>query len=311
MIPANAVDRYHSQRRRRSPPAVSLVRRWLVNVLCTVDVMRSLPWAARIARVMAPVYAAHLRKNLRTLAAGLDGRRFDVTAGARELFARKCMTSLLTAYTRRSGWGVLHRIVATDRIAPLLPYRECRTPTVMVTWHVGPPFGLATVFAHLQIPSTGVIRRDYGWPHDAANERVYTTGGADAKASVLWTALKRLREGRLLVIAVDGIEGVRLPPVACLGRQVQFARGPFMLARLSAARIVPIVPRWAPAGRVGVVVGDPIDLTRAPGLTDEEYETALAARAARWYEEYIVASIEELRPATLRILLDYCPRLTA
>lgn len=313
MIPAGQIVHYQTQARRRPGGLRLAVHKRLVDVLCRVDIRRSTPLVGDIARTLAPVGARKIRRRLHAL---FDGHRgaaaIDVSAAARELYARNYMTKMLTAYTRRHGWGGMHQMLDHSSLEALEPFRHVTEPTMLITWHVGPPFGLATVFAHLAIPSLAVIRRDYAWPRgQVLNERIFTMGGSDARTDVLWTALHRLRSNGLLLIAVDGIEGTRAKPAPCLGRGVQFARGPFTLVRMTGAKLVPIVPKWKDDGRVGIVIGTPIATDREPGTSDEDYEATLAARAARWYEGYLETSPEELRPSTLRILLDYCPRLTA
>ena len=93
--------------------------------------------------------------------------------------------------------------------------------------------------------------------------------------------------------------------VPCLGRSVPLARGPFALARLTRARLVPAVARWNDAGRIDIVVGQALGMDSAgpPAIV----EASAAASAGRWFDGYAREHPQELWFCTLRWLASAPP----
>jgi hypothetical protein len=162
-----------------------------------------------------------------------------------------------------------------------------------------------------QLPGP-VLALRHGPLHTAAPplEIVTTEGDEQCRAAVFGRALIHLQRGGFVVLALDVVPGTGLR-VPCLGRTVELARGPFALARLTGAPLVPLVARWRRSG-VEVLTGEPLDSletkpARDPVVDPSAWESALAAAAARWLEGYLQETPAELGLGLLRILLSSPP----
>jgi hypothetical protein len=258
---------------------------------------------------------------------------------ARRIGALEAENRLLVEHVRRRGFARLRPLVR----APLAELAALRPPLILGTFHVGAFQALAPALERLPGPVLALRR---GRLHDALPplEVVSTEGDEQQRAAVFERALDHLGRGGFVAAALDLPAGRGLAG-DCLGRRLALARGPFALARLAAAprapipprapivpmalmtpivptiRIVPTIPtipiipivgRWR-GGEVEVALGRPL----APGAAGcaappaidgiPAEESALAAAAARWLEEYLAASPAELGLGLLRELLASAP----
>ena len=122
-----------------------------------------------------------------------------------------------------------------------------------------------------------------------------------ARARGLALALDHLRQGRLIIATPDGPGGSSTGPVSCLNRIVAFRRGPFMLARVTGAPILPATARWESDGRLAVKLHQPLPCP--VGMHQRAFEDALAADAARWLDAYMRERPCEIWSYTLANLL--------
>ncbi len=127
-----------------------------------------------------------------------------------------------------------------------------------------------------------------------------TEGDDQRRAAAFRRALVHLARGGFVVVALDVVPGpgFRVP---CLGRTIELARGPFAMARLASAPLVPLVARWRRNG-VEVEIGEAL-AGGAPDSGAEAWESALAASAGRWLESYLLAFPAEIGLGLLRSLL--------
>jgi lauroyl/myristoyl acyltransferase len=123
--------------------------------------------------------------------------------------------------------------------------------------------------------------------------------GAEARAAAFARAVQRVRNGGLVVMAADVDEAELTAPVPCLARAVRMARGPFALARITGAPLIPIVACWNDE-RITVVAGDAL---RGDGC-NRELEASYAAAAVGWLADVLRGSPEQIRLYSLRWLLD-------
>ena len=171
-----------------------------------------------------------------------------------------------------------------------------RPPLLLGTFHVGAVHALGPALERLPGPVLA-LRHGLLYSPDPPVEIVTTEGDDQQRAAAFQRALARLDSGGFAVLAVDVVPGSGLP-VSCLGRTLELARGPFALARLAKVPLAPLLARWR-GGEVEVEVGQPIH---------GEEESALAAAAARWLEQYLLDSPAELGLGLLRRLLGSEPR---
>lgn len=172
---------------------------------------------------------------------------------------------------------------------------------VLLTFHSGPMGAVA--FALRRLGRTALLVRagDERGTHLPGFEVASLEGDEQLRARALLRALDHLRRGLPVVVAADGTLGSPTEPVPCCGRGVRFRRGPFVLARLASAPIVPLCFRWT-EGRIEVDADPPI-LPPPPGAP-AECETAMAAEVASWLERRLRARPCELSVKMLRCFQD-------
>lgn len=220
---------------------------------------------------------------------------------AGEMSALRYQNQLLVFLARHRGSGILERHVDVRSLEPLKRFAS-GSPAIFLTWHLGPPFGLLGAFGRLGLDVLA-IRRTAGF------EVRFTTlaavdDGSSGRAKAVLRAVKRLRKGGLVIIAGDGVDTAEMLPAPCLGRVAPMPRGPFAIARLSGAPVVPLVARWDDDGWARITVGEQL---RGEG-SGRMLESSLALAAGRWLESYLLSSPRQLRRCSLRWLLD-SPRL--
>ena len=221
---------------------------------------------------------------------------------AREISALRYTNRALLALVGRGGLQAMAPLIDPVGTERLESFRRPSQPTILVTWHVGPIFGLGAALAYHNIPVLA-IREGAFYEPTAEMELAFTRGGPNARARTVGQALRNLNRGGLVLMAAEGPDGARTAAVPCLGRSISLARGPFGLARLAGAVVVPCVPRWDYQGRIEVHVGEPLTPPRRPE-TKTAFEASYAAAAARWLQSYLLASPQELWLYTLRWLLS-------
>jgi hypothetical protein len=212
---------------------------------------------------------------------------------SREIAGFEARNRLLIARLQRTG---LERVRSLVRTPPELP--ELRPPLVLGFFHVGAAQALGAAIERLPGP---VLLLRQGSPY-APRPPVHlatTEGDGQHRAAAFRRALAHLAAGGFVVVAFDVVPGpgFRVP---CLGRTIELARGPFAMARITGAPLVPLVARWRRNG-VEVEIGEAL----AGGLeTDPKaMEVALAASAARWLERYLLESPAEIGLGLVRSLL--------
>lgn len=171
-------------------------------------------------------------------------------------------------------------------------FAALRPPLVLGTFHVGAVHALGPALERLPGPVLA-LRQGLLYAAGPPLEVVSTEGDEQSRAAVVLRAVSHLRAGGFVVLALDAATGPGLA-VPCLGRTLELARGPFALARLAGAPIVPLAARWR-HDRVEVRTGQEL----APAG-----EAEMAASAARWLESYLLESPAELGLGLLRSLLN-------
>src|SRR5690606_12671472 len=227
--------------------------------------------------------------------ASLDPVRIACEAKASTYRARA-----LLALARRRGLDAVVPLLEREGIGPLQSLATPGVSAVVVTWHFGAGCGLSAAFHRYGIRGWALTRNALPAEHASVSLRVGRDG--DDRARALWRAINLLKdEGGVIVVAADGMAGERTRPVPLLGRQARLSRGPFVLARLTGAPLVPVVATWTAARTLKIVVGRPL-VVDAPRTDVDAFETAAARAAAAWMEDRIVAMPSDLRPHIYRAL---------
>jgi len=183
--------------------------------------------------------------------------------------------------------------------APLVRWRDAGAaatlhappgpPIVLLTAHIGALYLLAAGLDRL-----GVRRTVLRWsPHHLPfpqEDNAPLEGGLVRRTAALRRALDGLREGGMVVTALEGAHG-STEPGELFGRFLDLGIGGFALARLSGARVVPVAALWE-GSRVVCELG---------AAAEEQVETP--AEAVRWFEELLRRAPQQISLGLLRQLL--------
>ncbi|MGZ4809427.1 MAG: hypothetical protein ACXV7D_08860 [Thermoanaerobaculia bacterium] len=176
-----------------------------------------------------------------------------------------------------------------DPVSPMVSVAEnlaaMQGPKILGTFHVGALHAIGAALERLRSPVL-VLRSGILFTPRAPLQVQSTEGGDQQRAAALHRALRHLRDGGLVVMALDVVAD-RGFEAACLGHPLRIAPGAFALARWTKAPIVPVVSRWVSSG-IHVDADEPVS------SPDE---------AAQWLERFLMASPSEITLGLLRILL--------
>jgi hypothetical protein len=208
------------------------------------------------------------------------------------LGALEARNRLLVATIERAG---LEPVRPLMRMSPG-SFDALRPPLILGTFHVGAVQALGACLERLPAPVL-ILRQGAIYKPRPPVEIESTEGDSQRRAASFQRALAHLDHGGFVVLALDVVQGpaYRVP---CLGRTLELARGPFALARIAGAPLVPLVGRWRDGG-VEAEAGEALALD--PGTAD--FEESLAVSAGRWLERYLLESPAELGLGLLRMLL--------
>jgi len=173
-----------------------------------------------------------------------------------------------------------------------------RPPLILGMFHVGAIQALGLALEQLPGPVLA-LRHGALFASRPPLELATTEGNEQSRAALFHRALAYLGRGGFVALALDVAQGPALR-VSCLGRPLMLARGPFALARITGAPLVPLVARWR-SGGIEILLGE--TLAASGHEEPEAWEGSLAASAARWLESYLLASPGELGLGLLRNLL--------
>ncbi len=228
---------------------------------------------------------------IQTLFPHLDRRSAERVS--REVGGFEARNRLLIARLQRTGLERVRSLVRTPRELP-----ELRPPLILGFFHVGAVQALGAAIERLPGPVLLLRQGSPYMPRPPVHLET-TEGDGQHRAAAFRRALAHLSAGGFVVVALDVVPGpgFRVP---CLGRTIELARGPFAMARLTGAPLVPLVARWRQSG-MEIEIGEAL----SAGLeTDPKaMEIALAASAARWLERYLLESPAEIGLGLVRSLL--------
>jgi hypothetical protein len=235
--------------------------------------------------------------------AALIGReaRGGLSGVGSDISALRYQNRALVSLVQQRGIRILETFIDPGSLDGLAQFRT-GPPVVLVTWHLGPAFALGGAFTRVGLRVL-IVRRAIGYHTTPNLDVAIAGGGCDARAAVFRQAVARVREGGHVIMAADGLEAGLTAAVPCLGRRVPMARGPFALARITRAPLVPVVARWDPSGRIRIIVGEPLIAEE----NSPDIEASYASAAARWLDGYLRASPKQLWLCSLRWLLDAAP----
>jgi hypothetical protein len=161
---------------------------------------------------------------------------------------------------------------------------------VIATFHVGAPVTLISLVD--QLPGHVLV------PFHSAGLRprmrlVDVRRDTELRMAAVKLGVRTLRAGGFVVSVVDGVGTGRLP-VDILGRRASFSRGPFAMARLGRAPIVPMIARWR---------GFRVEITAGPVVSSDR-ESEMAGQLAAWLEGYVLEHPGEVQAGLAALLSD-------
>jgi hypothetical protein len=165
------------------------------------------------------------------------------------------------------------------------PLGSMTGPRILATFHVGAMNALGPALERFASPVLAFRQGRLFTPRPPL-EIESTEGDEQHRAAMLHRALSHLREGGIVLVALDVVPGLGTE-TRCLGHTLRLAPGAFVLARWSGAPIVPIAARWTADG-IRIDAGEPVSTPK---------------EAAAWLERYLLESPSELTLGLLRMLL--------
>ena len=257
---------------------------------------RTLPpeWVARLAAVTAE-RAIWERESVHDAIAdnfsavlGLPPRDRRVEEAGREMVSRHSRQWIdFLRYTGRVDVDVGALLARRSGYEHLMAARDAGKGAILLTGHVGNfelgglflrRLGLSCAAAYVPDPSP-VIER-----HRADARKALGVTGIPVTSSpfAFVPLLRALREGRFVAMQGDrdvSGTGRNLP---FFGKSASFPVGPFRLAALSGAPILPVFVLQENDGRYRTLAEEPIHIAPARGSRSEPDERELEAALARW-----------------------------
>ena len=136
------------------------------------------------------------------------------------------------------------------------------------------------------------------------NEQIVTEDPI-SNGILLKKSLEHLNNNGILIIFMDGMDGVSSIPISFFNRTIILKRGPAVLARLSKAMVYPATNLWdRETGEYQFQIGAKLPLPKASGLSSLRWEQSLLQTGASWFENFFKGHPEEIVPWNFRYLFN-------
>jgi hypothetical protein len=243
----------------------------------------------QLARLSEPLGSGVPEEAIATLLPHLD--QAGLRSARKRAWSNFLLGEALDAATTALGpRPVYPEIVSDPALAELQP------PVILVFAHVGPYRAVGAALAELP---GDVLALDRGGVGPTPGITVTDAGDDEwGRARAFHRAVAMLRSGASVLLAIDGYEASTLE-VPMLGGVITLARGPFALARMTGAPIVPIAARWR-GSSAEIACGDLIPPNASERVT--------AAATAAWLERYLRRFPGEISATTVEFFRPPQPR---
>ena len=205
---------------------------------------------------------------------------------ARDIAALRLKNRAVIAVVGHDGVAHLSTLVRWQTANAWTALFDGNGGKVVLVGHVGVFFGLRAAFHAIGRPV--LMLRDLPMEQEGS------------RAAALMRSVDYVRHGGVVVATIDGPGGTSTRDVECLGRRIVLRRGPFVLARLTGAPLIPVVCSWTTRGQILVRIAPPIQRPVNGFSTAADFENDMAARTAHWLDEYLRAEPQEIWLSTLR-----------
>lgn len=229
-----------------------------------------------VAALSQPFRRTVARDDLASLFPHLSEK--DLDAALRHNWRSQLLSRTLKEGVYRRGAAAVTGIVTQP------PFDDLRPPAILATVHLGPLHAIASVVEALAI---GTLSFRLETDAAGANNAIIAETNDDemTRAAAFYNAVRALRAGQFALVTLEPDQGAHIE-VALFGRTMRFARGPFALARVTGAPLIPLVARWT---------GRRVEIIRGETIAAFPDESVSAAAAAAWLEQYLGEHPEEMK----------------
>jgi hypothetical protein len=202
---------------------------------------------------------------------------------------------------KNTGPALLAGLIRVRGAEVIQRLRDEEVPVVIVFWHAGVIRSLETAltglgYSLLVSASQPPRGSDPGYGWHLVTDRA-------SGAHFVMEALKALQRGVLPVLALDG-PSPKSDRVPFFGRSIPAPASAALLARRGGARIVPATSRWIGLSpRIEVTLHEPMVTPELRGCVPAAWDRETMERLLTWFEGYMRAHPQDLRPVSIRHLL--------
>lgn len=169
-------------------------------------------------------------------------------------------------------------------IVPSVELARLRSPIVLVSLHVGAFEALGAAVE--SVPGEFVAFHGRERPARAGMTLLEAGSSESDRVRAFARALAHMRRGASTLVLADSVQpGIPAIEVPMLGRTLALARGPFALARMARAPVVPVAARWR---------GTAVEVEVGGSVGPDGGEEAMARAVGSWFDGYVSARPGEL-----------------
>jgi hypothetical protein len=217
----------------------------------------------------------------------------------RRIAAAELRNRSLIHVLKKRGPGPILPLLRVRGAAGFRHLRDQKVPVIAVFFHQGVIRSTETALSMLGHPIRLASTQAPRGPDPGFRWRIVTDTYSATR--FLMESLKDLKRGGIPILAFDGDAELDHPRVPFFGRDIWVPPGLGILARRSAARVVPVTSRWVGASStIEVTLHEPIAEPGGSRRGDPEWDRELLANTSRWFEGHLRSHPAELRPLNFR-----------
>jgi lauroyl/myristoyl acyltransferase len=240
-----------------------------------------------VAALSQPFRSTVAREDLAALFPQLTNAQLDAAL-------RRNWSSQLLSRTMKENVHRFGPLAIRDRVLPNPAVDSLRPPAILAAFHLGPLQAFSAVVDRLRVETLELrLEREAAHPSNAVI--ALTNEDESNRVAAFHHAIKTLRAGKFVFLTAEPYFGSRIEAML-FGRAITLARGPFALARLTGAPIIPLVARWR---------GTRVEIIRGDAIAASKNESLSAAAMAKWLQDYLAANPGEIKPRTFDLFSSW------